>query len=387
MINKSIMILGGYGNAGRSIASLLLQEAPDVDIVIAGRNLVAAQEYVDKLNENYVRDRARARQVDASSPDSLDTAFHDVDMVVVASSTTQYTQLVVEAALKTNIDYLDIQVTDSNEAMESLKERIFASTRCFVTQGGFHPGLPAALVQYATTQLDFVQKANVYCIMSPNWKELDFSDNTKEEFFQEMFDMKNDICVDGKWEKQGWFVVREYDFGEPFGKKTCVPMFLDEMRELPSAIPSLKETGMYISGFDNITTFLTMPIGMLASAICPRLATRPMSNLFAWSLKKFAKPPFGAVVAMEAQDAPKEQQDSDSGGGEGAKLRVSVSHPDAYVLTAVPVVACLLQLLDGGTKPGFHYQAHIVEPKRFLSDLERLGLNVSIEKMEAAESK
>lgn len=62
MINKSIMILGGYGNAGRSIASLLLQEAPDVDIVIAGRNLVAAQEYVDKLNENYVRDRARARQ-------------------------------------------------------------------------------------------------------------------------------------------------------------------------------------------------------------------------------------------------------------------------------------------------------------------------------------
>ena len=210
IMSMNIMILGGYGNAGRPIASLLLQEAPDVDILIAGRNLAAAQDYVDKLNEKYARDRAQARQVDASSPDSLDAAFRDIDMVVVASSTKQYTPLVVEAALTANIDYLDIQVTDSTQqtqVMESLKKRISTSTKCFVTQGGFHPGMPAALVKFAATQLHHVQKANVYCNMSPNWKELDFSDATKEEFFREMFDMKNDIYVHGKWEKQGWSVV------------------------------------------------------------------------------------------------------------------------------------------------------------------------------------
>jgi saccharopine dehydrogenase (NAD+, L-lysine-forming) len=381
---KTIMILGGYGNAGRPIASLLLKEAPDFDIVIAGRNLAAAQEYANKLNENYERNRAQARQVDASSSDSLDTAFCDIDMVVVASSTNQYTPLVVEAALKANIDYFDIQVTPT-KAIESLQHRISTSTKCFVTQGGFHPGMPAALVQYASTQLNHVQKANVYCNMSLNWKELNFSDTTKEEFYRELFDMKNDVYVNGKWEAQGWSVVKEYDFGEPFSKKTCVPMFLEEMQELPRTIPSLEETGMYISGFDNVTNFVTMPIGMLANAICPRLATRPMSNLFVWSLKTFCKPPFGAVVVVEAEDASKEQ--SDSGGEAPAKLRLSVSHEDAYVLTAVPVVACLLQLLDGGTKPGLHYQANIVEPKRFLSDLESLGLNVSIEKVEANESK
>lgn len=136
-MHKNLLILGGYGNAGRPIASLLLQESQDVFVTIAGRNLAAAQEYVDKLNATCGDERARARQVDASSPESLDEAFRDIDMVVVASSTTPYAQQVLEAALKANIDYFDIQVADSyrTEAMESLQTRISTSTRCFVTQG------------------------------------------------------------------------------------------------------------------------------------------------------------------------------------------------------------------------------------------------------------
>jgi hypothetical protein len=121
-----------------------------------------------------------------------------------------------------------------------------------------------------------------------------------------------------------------------------------------------------------------MPIGMAAAAICPKLATKSMSNLFAWSLKTFCKPPFGAVIALEAEDSPKEQ--SASSGGQVGRLQVGVSHDDAYILTAVPVVACLLQLLHGGAKPGLHYQAQIVEPERFVDDLERLGLKVTIDK-------
>ena len=56
-----------------------------------------------------------------------------------------------------------------------------------------------------------------------------------------------------------------------------------------------------------------------------------------------------------------------------------LAHDDAYVLTAVPAVACLLQYLNGSIQqPGLWFQANVVEPIQFFKDIERLGVSIRL---------
>ena len=68
--------------------------------------------------------------------------------------------------------------------------------------------------------------------------------------------------------------------------------------------------------------------------------------------------------------------------GQERKAVLRISHEDMYAMTAIPVVAFLLQYLDGSlllTPAGLKYQGLSVEPLRFLEDVEKLGASVHYE--------
>ena len=103
MDTKTILILGGYGNTGRLIAELLLQET-DVTLVVAGRSLPRAEELARLLNESRPGNRVHAVYADAAQAHTLLEALQGVEMLVVASATTEYTKQVAEAALEAGAD-------------------------------------------------------------------------------------------------------------------------------------------------------------------------------------------------------------------------------------------------------------------------------------------
>ncbi len=371
---KPLLILGGYGITGRLLAGLLLKET-DLRLVLAGRSIKKAEEAAAELNRICQDDRVAGACADASDTASLRRVFQGIDLVVVASSTAKYTREVATAALDAGIDYLDIQYsTQKVSLLKSMQEEIEAAGRCFITDGGFHPGLPAVLVRYAAQHFDALESAVVGSVIKEDWRDLSLADGTLEELLEEFNDFVPLVYKEGRWKKASMYGMSDMltmNFGREFGKQYCVPLFLEEMRPLPESIPSLKETGFFVGGFNWFVDWLVLPLAALGIKLWPRAAIKPMGRMMRWGLITFSKPPYGTMLKAEAQGASE---------GRAKVMDITLYHEDGYVFTAIPVVACLLQYLDGSIKkPGLWTQANIVEPDRLIRDMERMGIEVKIQ--------
>ena len=120
-----VFVLGGYGGAGSSISHLLLQET-DCDIVVAGRHKAKALALSERLNAKFPA-RATGIFADASQSESLKSALQGVNLIISASTSLDYVEVVAKAALQENIDYLDIHYPQQKVAvLKNLAEQIKA---------------------------------------------------------------------------------------------------------------------------------------------------------------------------------------------------------------------------------------------------------------------
>lgn len=367
---KRLLLLGGYGNTGRCLADMLLRET-NASLVIAGRSDLRAHALAHTCKLQYSADRVCARRLDAADGEALHEAFAEVDMVVVAASTMAYVETVLDAALAANIDYLDIQLSShaKHDALKARRSQMEAQGRTFITDGGFHPGVPAALIREAALHLEHLEVANVASLIRTNWNDIQVSEATQTEFIEELRDHNPSIWQHGQWTRRKLHNLPEFDFGVPFGAFDCVPMFLEELRTLPDVIPTLKEIGFYVAGFDPVTDYVVMPTAMVAFKLFGDKAAEPMSHLLDWSLHHFSKPPYGVVLKLEALGLDH---------GHPVERTTWLRHKDAYVMTAAPVASCLMAYLEGTLPTGLHTQAAVVDPERFLRDLQHLGIDIAI---------
>lgn len=368
---SKVLILGGYGNTGMLIAPLLLKE-DNIELIIAGRNYDRAKDLAGKLNAEFQTNRVTAARIDASDKEQIKKALQDIRIIVVASSTIDYTKNVAEAALETETDYMDIQLSSpfKLDILSALRKEIENRERCFITDGGYHPGVPAAMARQAASYFDKIEKANIKAAFKMNWKDLKFSKSTVDEFVNELIDYNPLVFKNRHWVPLNMKEAPKHDFGPGFGERYCIPMFMEELHTLPDTNPSLQEMGFYIAGFNRITDYIITPTVFMMAKLFGNRFKNQMSNLFYWSLKSFTKPPYGAVLELEATGEVN---------GESKSFYMRLYHEDPYFLTAAPAVACLLQYLKGtAKKTGLWFQANLVEPTQFFEDIERFGVEISI---------
>lgn len=362
-----VLVLGGYGNAGSQVVELLLASS-DCSIIVAGRNADHGTRFVAELGERIPGSGARlsAIAVDAADRAALTAALRDVDLLIAASSTTRYVVQTVEACLATGCDYIDMQLgTAKVAAIRARNARALRAGVMLVTDGGFHPGLPAAMVRHTQQRLPFLTTALIGSVIAMDWGALrPLARSTVDELTAEFRDFRYEEYRAGSWVKARG--SRGFLFPAPFGRRKCAAMGLVEMHELIATAPHLRDAGFYVGGFNPVVDRLIMPIGWVGMRTFPHLTERPLGTVLERALIRYSKPPFGTILQLDGSQA-----------GEEVRPLLRVSHPDAYTLTAAPVVAAVLQMLDPATRrPGVHLQATMVEPTRFFADLAQLGVAV-----------
>lgn len=364
-----ILILGGSGYTGRLLAGHLL-ERTGAGIVLAARRQDRLQALADELNGRFGPGRVSTVQADATEPESLRRALHGATLILVAAPTTAQAGTVVRAALEAGVDYLDVQLGAQKLALlQSLAGEIQASGRCFITEAGFHPGLPAALVRCAAARLESVESAVTAGYLNMG-RSLPYSEAV-DELMQAFEEYQAQVFKDGAWTKPGAFDMRRIDFEGDIGKRRCYSMFFEELRPLPGMYPGLRETGFYMAEThwfsDNVLTLLVMA----GLKLFGKRAYRPLGRLMWWGMQNLPRPPH-RVELLARTTGLKD--------GRPASVLVRVAHPDGYELTAIPVVAALMQVLDGSArKPGLWMMGHLVDPLRLLDDMQAMGVQVSIE--------
>jgi len=366
---KKILLLGGYGNAGRSIAAHLLRHIPSVALYIAGRSLQKAEDFAENLRLKYPNSTIRTVQVDLSNAEQLTAATRQCDFVINAASAMDHTELVVQTLIREKKSGLDTQLSlpKKLDILRKYQEQLATAGVIYITDGGFHPGVPAALVRWGAAHLDELEVGNVYCVLKVDWASIKYSPSTQREMLAEFEHFDTTVYKNNGWSKRSLMTPRHYDFGEPFGEQSCTPMCLEELRKLPEQFPSLRETGFYVTGFNTLVDYVILPIIMLGVKILPRRWAHHLMKLFIWGMT-FSKPPFGVQIEAVCRGLKN---------GEPHTLRLSLRHKNAYALTAIPVVACLKQWLDGKiTAPGLHFQANAVEPLQFMQDLQNMGVDM-----------
>ena len=355
----TILILGGYGATGKLLAKHLLAQTKH-ELIIAGRHLDKAQTFVDSLHDK----RVTARQADASDSASLKNALQGADFILVASPTTHQTENVVCAALDAGVDYLDVQYSGIKlVALRAHEREINEKKLCFVTEAGYHPGLPSAMIRYVASKLDVIESARTAGYL--NMGNLQYTEAV-DELMEGFIHYQAQVYKNGVWTKPSSWEMRKFDFGEGIGTKTCYSMFFEELRCIPAMYPTLKDTGFYISGWNLLADLILTPIVMVGLKLAPKRGIRPLGKLMWWAMNQ-SKPPYRVVLKVEGTGELK---------GTQARVDARIEHEDGYELTAIPVVAFLMQY-NQIRQPGLHLMGQLAEPNLLFSDMERMGVKVT----------
>jgi saccharopine dehydrogenase-like NADP-dependent oxidoreductase len=227
-----VMILGGYGNFGKRIVEGLY-DLPDLQLIIAGRNIGKAQRLVSELEQ---------QSVATLEPFALDIATDDlesllreqgVDVVIHTAGPFQgQSYHVPRAAISAGAHYLDLSddrrfVCDISE-LDSLAR---AKQVLAVSGASSVPGLSSAVIDRYQKEFEHIDKIEISIAPGNRAERGEATVKGILSYTGRPFE----VFSTAGWRKvYGWMNPRRVDFGEQVGPRWLANVDVPDLELFPS---------------------------------------------------------------------------------------------------------------------------------------------------------
>ncbi|SHM88707.1 Saccharopine dehydrogenase, NADP-dependent [Cyclobacterium lianum] len=359
-----ILIIGGYGRAGKSI-SRLLASYDQYEIITAGRTLAKAQKQTEHLQNEFPGGVFKAMEVDINNRKKLTDIIREVQLVIVAVPLDYQNSLsLIDAVLNSkNAHHIDLSPgKEKHLAFNEMKEAIEEWEHLFLLDAGFEPGLPGFMARWALCELDKPEKLLIEGVYHdpeiPDGGIKDIIGHNEPAY----------IVKNGTLKKACPFKMKIAEFPQGFGKAISVPIWMPELQSIPSKY-NLKNMAYYHAGINGLANIIMLSWQMIFNKFLPMNVG---VSLFRWAIQNFTKKPYGGVIRVTAENSH-------------LKREITNSHNELYEATAIPVVTTARLILKNEPDQfGFFFMGEWVPKNDFLHNLQALGMKVSV-KNEAVE--
>ena len=359
-----ILIVGGYGGAGKSI-SRLLASYDQYEIITAGRTLAKALKHTEHLQNEFPGGVFKAIEVDINNREKLTDIIREVQLVIVAVPLDYQNSLsLIDAVLKSkNAHYIDLSPgKEKHLAFSEMKQAIDASRHLFILDAGFEPGVPGFMARWALSELDKPEELLIEGV----YRDPEIPDGGIKDIIRH--NEPAYILKNGTLKKASPFKMKITEFPQGFGKAISVPIWMPELQSIPTKY-NLKSMAYYHSGINGLANIIMLSWQMIFNKFLPM---RIGVSLFRWAIQNFTKKPFGGVIRVSTKSPH-------------LKREITISHNELYEATAIPVVATARLILKKVPDQfGFFLMGEWVPKNEFLHNLQALGMKISL-KDETAE--
>ncbi|MFD1259474.1 saccharopine dehydrogenase family protein [Entomomonas asaccharolytica] len=206
-----VLILGGYGNFGQIIARHLHTIA-GIELIIAGRNLVKAQQFAGTIN-------AEAIQLDANQADLATILKHQqINLLISTAGPFQgQNYAVAEAAIEAKTHYIDL--ADGREfvcGIKTLHKQALKQNVLVCAGASSVPGLSSAVINELLPRFAALRRIEIGISTSEK-----IPGKSTIEGMLAYCGKPIKQWIDGAWQDRfGWQDLYTHQFSEPVGKRS-----------------------------------------------------------------------------------------------------------------------------------------------------------------------